>query len=571
MQRTTGDRPARESITRVSPRRLARGLWAHRHLFFLNGLLLSPLLIQALHTRDGALEATDPVVAWNLVCSVTLLTAAHLLIRKARTLHLLLLPFYLVVAVELFVLEHYDSRLTAGYIWIILANQSNWREYATQFRWSMAVVLLLVALTYAWSLWRIGGLTLRAPRRLWLVPAALACALYVGLAVRQMRTHGYTFGRALTDVTEHDFGSPFGVLAQSSVVYAIIDDRDVNVERRNQFTFGAQRAAPVGRETYVMVVGETARADRWSITGYERDTSPRLREVENLVAFSDVITPWPVTQRSVPIMLSRATVEDFDRVTTERSILSAYHETGFETYWLTTQPFDRFAGYIYLLAGDADFTKYHSRAYDRRMLEEVYSIVESDSEKLFIVIHTMGSHIEYTNRYPAQFERFPVTGPLSDKERLDNEFDNTIAYTDSFLADLIARLRERGGISALLYCSDHGENLMDDDRNLLGHNYSNVHDLRVPLFFWYSDAYARQYPEKIENVLRNRTAPLTTENVFHSLADLGDIEFPGLDRELSVFRTPLRRAPRVFVTADGELRDFDADVPRSDARAPATP
>lgn len=265
------------------------------------------------------------------------------------------------------------------------------------------------------------------------------------------------------------------------------------------------------------------------------------------------------------MMLSRATVDDFDKVTTERSIVAAYREAGFRTYWLSTQAFDSFAGYIYLLAGDANVVRYYSRVYDHSLVDAVDSVFAHQTGKLFIVLHTNGSHMTYKDRYPPGFGKFPVGGHLSEKESIDDAYDNSILYTDSVLADLIDRLRARGGISALVYCSDHGENLLDDDRELLGHDYSNRYDLPVPLFFWYSDSYASRYPDKVASAIQNRGAPLSTRNIFYSLADLGDLRFPGFDPGLSALHTPLRHTPRRVETPHG-IVDYES-ILRPEARA----
>lgn len=547
-------------------RRLSAVAWAYRSVLVANVFLMSPVLLQALSPKGSRLDMiADPVVDWNVACSLALLVTAHLLITRPRTLHLLLFPFYLVALVDLFVLDHYHSRLTAGYIWIIFANTSDWVGYLRQFGPPIAVTFLLFGIGYAWVLRGMGRLRVRAPRRLWLVPFAVACLLYGGTAIRGMQTNDYTLERALADVVEHDFGSPFGVIAQSSIVYSLVAKRDVDVQRRNRFAFGVTRTAPGTQETYIMVVGESARPDRWSIDGYRRETSPRLEKEKNLVVFKDVITSWPLTERAVPMMLSRATVDDFDKATTERSIVSAYREAGFKTYWLSTQAFDSFAGYVYLLAGDANVVRYYSRVYDHALVKGVDSIFSHETGKLFIVLHTNGSHMTYEDRYPPGFAKFPVGGDLSRKQSINNAYDNSILYTDSVLADLIDRLRARSGISALFYCSDHGENLLDDNRDLLGHDYSNRYDLPIPFFFWYSDSYARRYPDKVESALANRGAPLSIDNVFYSLADLGDLRFPAFDPGLSVLGTPLRRTRRRVHVRRG-IVDYDRIV-RREARA----
>lgn len=547
-------------------RRWAAIAWAYRSVLVANVFLLSPVLVQALGPKGNQLDmVADPVVDWNVACSIALLVTAHLLITRPRTLHLALAPFYLVALVDLFVLDHYHSRLTAGYLWVIFANTSDWVAYVKQFGPSIAATLLLFGVGYVWALRGMGGLRVRAPWHLRLASIAVVGLLYGGTAVREMHANDYTLERAVTDVVEHDFGSPFGVIAQSSIVYSIVGKRDVNVQRRKHFTFGVTRRAPRAQETYIMVVGESARPDRWSIEGYGRQTSPRLEKEHNLVVFKNVITSWPLTERAVPIMLSPATVDDFEKVTTERSILTAYREAGFKTYWLSTQAFDSFAGYIYLLAGDANVVHYYSRVYDRSLVKAVASIFAHQKGKLFIVLHTNGSHMDYDDRYPPAFRKFPVGGDLSRKQSIDNAYDNSILYTDSVLADLIDRLRARPGISALLYCSDHGENLLDDDRELLGHDFSNRYDLPIPLFFWYSDSYARQYPDKVRSAIQNRAAPLSMANIFHSLADLGDLRFPALDRKMSIFHTPLRRTTHRVHTLRGVV-DYES-IQRREASA----
>jgi glucan phosphoethanolaminetransferase (alkaline phosphatase superfamily) len=108
-------------------------------------------------------------------------------------------------------------------------------------------------------------------------------------------------------------------------------------------------------------------------------------------------------------------------------------------------------------------------------------------EKMFFVIHTLGSHFNMTSRYPRTFDVFPDDDSrLSDQARLINAYDNTIVYTDHVLAELIEVVRARPGFKALLYVADHGENLKDDDRGLFGHYQNNEYDLPIPMLFWYS-------------------------------------------------------------------------------------
>lgn len=88
------------------------------------------------------------------------------------------------------------------------------------------------------------------------------------------------------------------------------------------------------------------------------------------------------------------------------------------------------------------------------------------------MLHTKGSHFEYARRYPPEFARFGSSGG-SRQQNVVDEYDNTVLYTDWLLSELIATLTQRGGASAVFFASDHGENLLDDERQLLGHGIGN--------------------------------------------------------------------------------------------------
>ena len=177
---------------------------------------------------------------------------------------------------------------------------------------------------------------------------------------------------------------------------------------------------------------------------------------------------------------------------------------------------------------------------------------------MFFVVHSMGSHFNQISRYPRVFNLFPDDdSTLSAQQRLINAYDNTIAYTDHVLSDLIDVLRQRPGIKALLYVSDHGENLNDDERGLFGHYQNNEYDLPIPLLFWYSEEYAGHFPDKVAAARNNALRPLNTRVVFHSLADMAGINIHDADTtRLSVFSPELANIRRMVL---GEPKPFDFD------------
>ena len=91
------------------------------------------------------------------------------------------------------------------------------------------------------------------------------------------------------------------------------------------------------REIYVLVVGETSRAMEWSLYGYERNTTPRMKELDGMVHFTDVVTQSNNTHKSVPIILSAASAENYGVIYDEKSIVTAFKEAGFRTLVIANQ------------------------------------------------------------------------------------------------------------------------------------------------------------------------------------------------------------------------------------------
>ena len=101
---------------------------------------------------------------------------------------------------------------------------------------------------------------------------------------------------------------------------------------------------------------------------------------------------------------------------------------------------------------------------DDELLELVATELAKNAPKQFIVLHTYGSHFNYRERYPSEnaffLPDFPVDAEVKYKDNLVNAYDNSIRYTDDFLARLIGMLQEQNTDAAMLYSSDHGEDIL---------------------------------------------------------------------------------------------------------------
>lgn len=517
----------------------------------LNGFLLSPLFLYELNVGEGG---PDTSLLFLLPASLLGLCAAQTAVRRVWLSHAILAPFYLFVAADLYVILTYRTRLSSSMMLVIVQNFGDARDYLDAHAPRVFGALGLLAVFYVLALRRVRTLRVKVPRISCLASAASLALL---LFVVSLRVGGVAY------LLPHDRSTPFGFIAQGLVAYSVYQESILDAHRARSFVFGARRAEPPSEpETYVLVIGESSRRDHWGLYGYARDTTPELARVENLVVFDDVLSQAALTQASVPLIITRGTIVDTKRMNEERSLVSLFHEVGFRTYWMSTQRSDPWTGIINRYAKEADVERFYERRHDGVLVEALREALDDSAgtrAKRFIVLHTMGSHFAYPSRYPEAFAVFPTKGPRTSREQLVNEYDNTVRYGDHVLAEVIRVLSGRPGIRALLYVSDHGENLRDDSRNLFGHPMNNEYDIPVPMFVWYSDGPGARVHARLGALRENARRPISTRAVFYSLADIAGITLddPGLS-QLSVLSPSMDALPRMAL-AFGHTGPVDFD------------
>ena len=322
------------------------------------------------------------------------------------------------------------------------------------------------------------------------------------------------------------------------------------------------------REIYVLVVGEASRAINWSLWGYERETNPLLSATPGIVAYKDAITQANATHKSVPLILSNATAENYDVIYRQKSIIEAFKEAGFKTIFLSNQTPNRtFTDYF---ATEADYHVnirpastggiYTTNNYDDHMIPLLQHYIDSLPDNLFIVMHTYGSHFNYKERYPKEFSHFTPDDAteveVKNRDQLINAYDNSIRYTDYFLHHLIETLDSTGSFSALYYSPDHGEDLLDDDRKRFLHAspHPTYYQLHIPLFLWFSETYRNNRPQQYETAITNETKPVSTRVAFHTMLDIASIQTPYFNPEHSLISPDFKAERRMY------LNDHDQPV-----------
>ena len=160
-----------------------------------------------------------------------------------------------------------------------------------------------------------------------------------------------------------------------------------------------------------MVIGETARAHNFSLYGYKRDTNPLLSKTEGLMIFDKATTQSNTTHKSVPMLLSQVSADNFENLFHEKGILAVFREAGFHTVFVSNQlpnhSFIDFLGeqaneWAFIKTGDCNeaFTKaYGSKTlqvkadkngniYDAELLPILDKVLSKKYKKLFVVLHT---------------------------------------------------------------------------------------------------------------------------------------------------------------------------------------
>jgi lipid A ethanolaminephosphotransferase len=317
-------------------------------------------------------------------------------------------------------------------------------------------------------------------------------------------------------------------------VYSVIKyvTQQISIAKAVPLKHIAQDAVMVGThertELMVLVIGETARADRFSLNGYHRETNPLLARQE-VVSLGNVSSCGTSTGVSVPCMFSSLGRKGYDKETAlnQENALDVLFDHGVQILWRDNNSDSK---------GVATRMKYEDfksptlnpacegECRDIGMLSGLDKYIAARKGKdILIVLHQMGNHgPEYYRRYPKEFEKFKpmcMTGELQDcsQEEIDNSYDNAILYTDYFLSNVIDLLKkyDEDYSTVMLYVSDHGESLGEHGFYLHAAPYliAPKEQTHVPAIVWMG----KHFDYKKEQLMPYKDYALSHDDVFCSL------------------------------------------------------
>ena len=310
----------------------------------------------------------------------------------------------------------------------------------------------------------------------------------------------------------------------------------------------------------VLVVGETGRSGNFGLNGYARPTTPEL-EREAVISQRNAWSCGTSTAASLPCMFSHLGRERFESRDEEfENLVDVLQRAGLAVIWLDNQ-----SGCKGLCARVPSAGPHPAvpcpdgECFDGVLLdgldERIAALpVERRARGIVVVLHPIGSHgPAYWRRSPTEFKRFlPECRSLDlqacSNEQLVNAYDNSIAYTEHFLAVTIRWLRTQEATSepALVYLADHGESLGENNLYLHGMPYAIAPDVQkhVPWITWLSPAFEQRGAIDLACLRQQQDRRISHDNYFHSVLGLLDVGTEVYDRRLDLYANCSRRDGR---------------------------
>ena len=305
-----------------------------------------------------------------------------------------------------------------------------------------------------------------------------------------------------------------------------------------------------GKKVTIIIVGETARADRFGLNQYSRNTNPKLSQ-RKLINFQHTTSCGTSTATSLPCLFSYLERNKYNHRLGKNSsnLLDFYKSVGFDVQWRDNNTgckglCDRveFVDMTHLEDNPLCQT---GECFDEVLLSGLKEQIISNNNNQLIVLHQKGSHgPAYHLRYPKDFEVFKPTCKevqlqKCSREALNNSYDNTILYTDYVIDATIALLESlpEDTESSLVYVSDHGESLGENNLYLHGTPYLIAPESQkhVPFLFWASNQYQQHTHINQACLERKQSLGVSHDNFFHSMLGLVNINSSYYQANLDVF------------------------------------
>ncbi|ECA5251904.1 phosphoethanolamine transferase CptA [Salmonella enterica] len=304
--------------------------------------------------------------------------------------------------------------------------------------------------------------------------------------------------------------------------------------------------------TLVLILGESTQRNRMSLYGYGRITTPLLDEIRrqdpHLTVFDDVISPRPYTIEVLQQILTFADEKNPDLYLTQPSLINIMRQVGYKSFWITNQQTMTRRNTMLMTFSEQTDKQYYmnhqrtqsSRQYDDVVFEPFREALADPAPKKLIIVHLLGTHINYKYRFPKSYERFKgyntvvPSGLSAINLKTYNDYDNANLYNDYVVSTLIKEYAANNPHGFLIYFSDHGEEVYDTPPyNIQGRNETapTANMYTVPYIQWVSPSWQRTYPHDYSSCV-NRKYSLS--HFIHTWSEMAGLYYEGWCPEKSV-------------------------------------
>ncbi len=309
-------------------------------------------------------------------------------------------------------------------------------------------------------------------------------------------------------------------------------------------------------EVLVVVLGESTARGHMQLYGYDRETTPKLSAIEsNLYAYNNVISTDVFTLKSVPKIITSIDIES--NTDSPIHLVELFNTAGYDTYWLSNQrPISYHDNVISKIASASKWFKFYNHLKEKHalVLDEIllpdYQMILKKPGKKVIFVRLMGTHFDYNKRYPEAYNKFKEnTKNVSKEEETNNHYDNAVLYNDYIVSTLIALLNEAEQKSALLYISDHGENIYDGT-DFIGRSEEVLTKsmFEIPFVLWTSKDF--DYPN---DFVYDPNRKFMADHTFESIAHIFGVQHKTMNFQRSIFSDSFKARDRIVL----DKIDFD--------------
>ena len=275
--------------------------------------------------------------------------------------------------------------------------------------------------------------------------------------------------------------------------------------------------------TIILVIGESSSRDYMKVYNSEfpYDDTPWQEDMKSnnkdFIFYNNAYSSYVQTVPTLERALSERNQYNDRPFLDSANILDVAKKAGYTTSWFSNQGvFGEYDTAISLMAKTADLTKWShesygfSDLYDEALLPLLKNV--DPKKNNFVVIHIMGSHIYYNDRYPHEFSKWKK-GPYPDGIEA---YANSQLYTDWLLQQIYTYGKDNLNLQAMVYFSDHGESL-DKSHNPDTFDFVMTH---IPFWIYLSPQYRAAYPQTATTLTNHEQQYFTNDLLYDTLVGL---------------------------------------------------